>query len=237
MKLNSVRSLRVLLVHGSWSEGGCWAQVIRDLQARQVDVRAVQLPLTGLEDDVAALHRAINLDTTPTLLVGHSYGGAVISGVDIDPDRVRGLVFIAGSAPDVAEPLGSLMNLQPAIVTPSVTLDEGQFVWSSSAENFADALAQDLPAAEVRVLHALQKPLHQSLFSAMVHTANWRKLPSWYLIADEDRLFSPTAQLFLAARMGAIVRRSASSHMIPLAQPADVVGIILEAIAASGASG
>lgn len=221
---------RVLLVHGAWADGSCWAKVIQALAPSGADVRAVQLSMRTLEEDTATVRRALLMSAKPTVLVGHSYGGAVITASDCRRACVQGLVYIAASAPQEAEEFGTLMTLHPAAVSPETAVDEGGFVWASSPENFREAVAQDMPAAETRVLFAVQKPVHGSLFGASAESCNWRVFPSWYLVAMRDQLFSPETQRLLASRMGAITRIADGGHMLPLSHPSKVADVIREAL-------
>jgi pimeloyl-ACP methyl ester carboxylesterase len=164
----------------------------------------------------------------PTILVGHSYGGAVISAVDPAEHDIKGLVYIAASAPDVGETLGSLMTANLAEATVAMDVDSDGYAWAADRDSLRLAFGRDLSADDVNVLFAAQKPLHVSLIDASPKHAAWRHLPSHYLVAEHDALFSPITQLFLAKRMNASLRRVRSGHMLPLAQPMSILNLILE---------
>jgi pimeloyl-ACP methyl ester carboxylesterase len=226
---------RVVLVHGSWADGSSWSRVIPTLQRSGLDVAAVQLPLTSFDEDVDALHRVLAASEAPTVLVGHSYGGAVISAADDGVGDVRELVFVAASAPDAGEPLASLMTLNSADGAIAMRADEDGYVWAADAANFQDVAAQDLPLDDARLFVAVQKPIHSDVFAASLRHPAWRRLPSRYVVAANDRLFSPTTQRHLATRMGASLIELGGSHMLIQSAADAVAGVIVGATVAKTA--
>jgi pimeloyl-ACP methyl ester carboxylesterase len=217
---------RVLLVHGSWADGSCWRRLVTPLTALGYDPVAVQLPLSSFEDDLAALERCIARSPVPAILVGHSYGGAVISGIDAAAHLVEALVYVAASAPDAGETLGSLMTANPAAAAATMEVDSGGYAWAADLASFHEAFGRDLADEDAAAAFAAQKPLHVSLIDAAPATAAWRKLPSHYLVAEDDSLFSPVTQYFLAERMAAWVESVPAGHMLPLTRPEVIVDTI-----------
>jgi pimeloyl-ACP methyl ester carboxylesterase len=222
---------RVLLVHGSWADGSCWQRVISELQALGHDPVAVQLPLTAFEDDVATLVRCLERSNLPTVLVGHSYGGAVISAVDVADHPVKALVYAAASAPDIGETMGSVMTMNDARVTVAMDVDAGGYAWAAGLDSFHEAFGSELPRDFAATLFAVQKPLNISLVGASPAHAAWRHVSSHYLVADDDALFSPDTQIFLAERMKAHIKHAPSGHMLPITQPDAIIEMILAALA------
>jgi pimeloyl-ACP methyl ester carboxylesterase len=221
----------IVLVHGAWADGSCWREVILRLQARAEDVIAVQSPLTSLADDVAAVGRALATVTRPVVLVGHSWGGAVITQAGANP-RVKALVYVAAFAPNAGESVNDLGRGKPpppafrdAAVSP-----EGLI--RLSARGMAQDFAGDLSPQEARYMFAAQGPTSERCFEDALTAAAWRTRPSWYVLAERDRMIAPQDQAFMAGRMGATTVRASSSHVVMISHPDVVTQAIL---AASGA--
>jgi pimeloyl-ACP methyl ester carboxylesterase len=220
----------VLLVHGAWVDGSSWSRVIAILQRRGHTVVAVQLPLTSLADDVAwTRHVLAERLQGPTVLAGHSYGGAVISGAATGVGNVIGLVFASAFAPDQGETLGELGSRFPAPPGLAHTQpDSLGFLWFDPAA-VPDNFAQDIPVPEARVLAAAQKPIAARCFTDPAGPPAWKILPSWFLVSTQDRMINPDLERFMAARIGATTVEVRSSHASPASHPHQVARLILAA--------
>jgi pimeloyl-ACP methyl ester carboxylesterase len=220
----------VLLVHGAWVDGSSWSQVIAILQRRGYNVVAVQLPLTSLAEDVAwTRHVLAERLAGPTVLAGHSYGGAVISGAATGVENAIGLVFASAFAPDEGETLGGLgAKFPPPPGLAHTQPDSLGFLWFDPAAVPAN-FAQDLPVSEARVLAAAQKPIAARCFGDPAGPPAWRTLPSWFLVSTQDRMINPDLERFMAARIGATTVEVRSSHASPASHPHEVAKLILAA--------
>jgi pimeloyl-ACP methyl ester carboxylesterase len=224
----------VVLVHGAWADGSSWAKIIPLLEKQGLHVVAVQNPLSSLADDVAATKRAIDAQDGPVVLVGHSYGGAVISEAGNHP-KVARLVFVAAFGPDTGESVGTTAkDFAPAPVGPEVQPIEDGFL-VLSRKGVTEDFAQDLSAGEKQVLFATQGPTSGSVFGAPISNAAWRHKPSFYVVADNDRMINPDYERFAAKRMGAKTLALPTSHVPMLAKPQEVAAFIAQAAAANGA--
>lgn len=221
----------VLLVHGAWADGSSWNQVITNLNADGYNVTAVQLPLTGLDDDVATLQRALAREPGKTLLVAHSYGGAVITQAGTDP-KVAGLVYVAAYAPDNGESVLDLNNQVPATpIAADLQQDSLGYLTLSTAGVAAD-FAQDLTPDQQTTIAATQGPISApNAFAVKVSQVAWRSLPSWYVISSNDRAISPTLEATMAKRMNATTTTLSSGHLAMLSHPADVTKVVENAAA------
>src|SRR5262245_46920061 len=216
----------VVLVHGAFADASGWSRVIPILERDGYFVTAVQIPLTSLSDDIATAKRVVDAQKGPTVLVGHSYGGAVITGAAAGSPNVKALVYLAAFAPEAGEPPGEPGKesaKQPLDSAP--TPDPAGFL-SIDRAKFHDAFCKDLPEAEARVMAATQKPLAGSVFEASVSAAAWKTLPSWYVVSSQDRAINPELERFYAKRMGATTREIASSHVAFLSHPREVAKVI-----------
>jgi pimeloyl-ACP methyl ester carboxylesterase len=218
----------VILVHGAWADGSCWRKVIPLLQAGGLKAIAVQLPLTSLPDDTAAVKRAIALEEGPVLLAGHSYGGAVITEAGVDA-KVAGLIYATAFAPDVGQSAGSLGNDVP----PAPLLAEGRpdafgFVKLTRVGIFDD-FAQDLSIPERELLFAAQGPTSVKSLGGRVTVAAWKSKPSFYIFATKDRAIPLQLQRSMAATIKAQITTVETSHAVMLAAPETVAGVIIEA--------
>jgi pimeloyl-ACP methyl ester carboxylesterase len=226
----------IVLVHGAWADGSCWSGVIERLQAEGFQVRAPQFPLTALADDVARLRQVLEFQDGPTVVVGHSYGGQIITALGPDAPNVVGAVYIAAFALDEGESLGALLSQGP--VTPALAhlfTDSRGFAWLSE-DDFVDHFAGDLESARARVLYAVQQSLASSAFTDVMGEPAWKSLPTWYLVAQNDEAIPPDAERQFAARMGATTVEIPASHVAMVSHPAEVADLIEKAAAAVGAT-
>ncbi|RQP23498.1 alpha/beta fold hydrolase [Piscinibacter terrae] len=219
----------VVIVHGAFADGSDWAKVIPLLQAKGLHVTAVQNPLTSLEDDVAATKRAIDAQPGKVVLVGHSWGGTVITEAGTS-DKVSALVYVAAFAPDVGQAVGELGK--PYAPPPGLAFlkaDASGFL-SLTQEGMSKHFAQDLPASQTAVMFATQGPIHSKAFEQKVSVAAWKTKPNWYIVATDDHMIQPAQQRDMAKRIGAHVTQLKTSHVPQQVQPAKVAAAILEAV-------
>lgn len=224
----------IVLVHGAFVDGSSWERVIPILQRDGYLVTAVQNPLTSLPDDIATTKRVIDAQKGPVVVVGHSYGGAVITGAAAGNSNVKALVYVAAFAPEAGEPLGDPgKKFAEPPLNSAIAPDAGGFLYIDRAR-FHDVFCKDLSEADARVLAATQKPLNGSVFGASVDTATWKTIPSWYIVSSQDRAENPDAQRFYAKRMGAKTTEiTGASHLLPLSHPKEVAKVIEDAAQAS----
>jgi pimeloyl-ACP methyl ester carboxylesterase len=223
----------IVLVHGAWADGSSWSRVIPLLQVQGLHVVAVQNPLTSLADDVAATKRAIALQDGPVLLVGHSYGGAVITEAGDDP-KVAGLVYVAAFAPAEGESVASISKPYPPAPLGTELRPDAQGFLTVTAKGISEDFAQDLSDKEKQVLTATQGPTAAAAFGATVTTAAWRTKPSWFVIASNDRAIPPELEKAEAAAMKATSITVPSSHVAMLSHPKEVADLIVQAAAKAG---
>jgi pimeloyl-ACP methyl ester carboxylesterase len=221
----------IVLVHGAWADGSSWSRVIPRLLEKGRRVVAVQLPLTSVEDDLAATNRTLADIEGDIVLVGHSWGGVAITQAGVDP-KVKNLVFVSAFAPDVGETGSSVIGEHPAPPALSTThTSKAGYVYQTS-DGMAQNLAPDLPLVEAQVLAVTQKPLAGAAFTQTVVAVAWKSKPSWYVVTTEDRVVSVELQQAFAKRMAARTSELQSSHMSLLSQPGAVAAVIEEAFAA-----
>jgi len=221
----------VVLVHGAWADGSCWSDVVVRLQAAGYNVTVVQNPLTSLADDVAATRRALALQDGPTVLVGHSWGGVVISEAGDDP-KVAALVYVAARAPDAGEDFAALAARYPTTpVRAGVVTTDGYSRLTEDA--FLKHFAGDVPTARARVLYATQQPITADLFAARTTVAAWRGKPSYYAVSAHDETTSPDLERFLAQRMKATTIELPSSHVSMISHPQAITDLIERAAQSS----
>jgi pimeloyl-ACP methyl ester carboxylesterase len=226
----SPEKITVVLAHGAWADGSSWARVIAGLRAAGVGSLAVPMPLTSFADDVAALDRTLERTEGPVVLVGHAYAGAVIAATP--NDRVRALVYISALAPDEGETVADVFyRLQPHPQAPQLAPDAHGLIWLPE-EAFAHAFAQHAPAEAQAVLAAVQRPISPACITVKVGRPLWRDRPSWYLLAEEDRMILAETQRFMAERMQAKVSAHAVDHAPIVTAPGPCVDLILEAVEA-----
>jgi pimeloyl-ACP methyl ester carboxylesterase len=217
----------VVAVHGAWADGSSWKDVILHLEREGLQVVAAPIPLTSLSDDTAALKRALARTTGPVILAGHAYAGAIIATVD--DERVKALVYIAALAPDEGETVAQVFYRdEPHPRAPQLAPDADGFIWMPE-DGFRNAFAQNATADQIVLSAAVQRPIALKCIQEPVPTPAWRSKPSWFLIAEEDRMINPKTQHFMAERMGATARSFAVDHTPLLSAPQKVADIILEA--------
>ena len=223
----------IVFCHGIWADGSCFNKVIPTLQAEGYEVIAAQYGLDSQAADVAATKRTLGRVSSPAILVGHSYGGAVITAAGTD-DRVVGLVYIAAVAPDAHETVQSQLDKYPTPIFGHIEVADGR-VWMlpEGAKDFAG----DLPEQEQKVVWATHFAPDADLFNQKVDGTAWKSKPSWSIVATEDRTVHPDLERFLAKRMGATTVEVKSSHVAMLSQPQLVIDVIRKAAkAAQGAA-
>jgi pimeloyl-ACP methyl ester carboxylesterase len=231
---NSPQAVKnIVIVHGAWADGSSWSKVIPLLQASGLHVVAVQNPLTSLVDDVAATKRAIALQDGPVLLVGHSYGGVVITEAGNDP-KVVGLVYVAALAPSEGESVASVTKPFPSAPLGSEVRADAEGFLTVTPRGIAEDFAQDLPAKEQQLLTATQGPTAAAVFGTPITTAAWKTKPTWYVIASNDRAVPPELQRAEAAAMKATSITVPSSHVPMLSHATAVADLIEQAAATAG---
>ncbi|HEX3683034.1 MAG TPA: alpha/beta hydrolase [Bryobacteraceae bacterium] len=218
----------VLLVHGAWADGSSWSKVIPLLQAKGLHVVAVQLPLTSLAADVATTERALALENGPVLLVGHSYGGAVITEAG-NNSNVAALVFVAAYAPDEGESALSLATANPTPVGSELRPDPTGMFYKLSLKGILEDFAQDLPEIERATLFVTQGPTGAAALGSPITDPAWKNKPTWFIVAGQDRIISPELEEMEAKRMDAVTIRLNTSHVAMLSDPTRVADFIAQA--------
>jgi pimeloyl-ACP methyl ester carboxylesterase len=222
-----IKARNVVLVHGLFADGSCWTEVIARLQAAGLNVTAVQNPLTTLPEAVASAVRVLDRQDGPTVLVGHSFSGMIVTEAGVHP-TVSALVYVAARAPDAGEDYTELAKTFP---TPPASAgivfdgDEGRL----SEEAFLRDFAGDLPQAKAKVLYAVQEPFHKALLAGKTTQAAWHSKPSYYAVSTQDRTINPDLERFMAKRMGAKTVEINASHLALISHPEEVSRLILEA--------
>lgn len=219
----------VILVHGAWADGSCWSNVILPLRRHGLNVIAAPIPLTSLTDDAEALGRVIERTTGPITLVGHAYAGAVIAAAH--HERVQSLVYIAALAPDEGETVADVFHrAEPHPEAPRLAPDAHGIIWMPAEEAFARAVAHKASPDQHAIMAAVQRPIAVQCIQEKAPTPAWKAKPSWYLIAEEDRMIPLETQRFMANRMGAILHPRKVDHTPMYTAPEVVVDVILAAV-------
>jgi pimeloyl-ACP methyl ester carboxylesterase len=216
----------IVLVHGAWADGSCWSAVIERLQADGYHVSAPQFPESSLAADVARLRQVLHRQDGPTIVVGHSYGGQIITALGPDAPNAVGLVYIAAFGLDEGESIGALLAQGPA--TPALAhldIDAQGFAWLPE-EDFVKHFAADVDPAKARVMHAVQQALSASTLEDVMGVPAWKSLPAWFLVATADEAIPPAAERQFAARMGATTIEVPSSHVAMVSHPDEVAQLI-----------
>jgi pimeloyl-ACP methyl ester carboxylesterase len=222
-------NVSVVLVHGAWAEGSSWAKVVGALAAQTVRVLAAPLPLTSFAEDTAAVERTLERVSGPAILVGHAYAGAVIAATR--NEKVKALVYVCGLAPDEGETVADVFyRAEPHPLAPKLAPDNHGLIYLPDAA-FAAAFAQNASADELALLCAVQRPISPACITVPMDRPLWRDRPTWFLIAEEDRMIVRDTQRFMAERMEARVRSHAVDHTPIVTAPGLVVDIIREAMA------
>src|SRR5580704_3575268 len=223
----AVKASNVVLVHGLFADGSSWSEVIPRLQAAGLNVTSVQNPLTTLPEAVASAERVLARQDGPTVLVGHSFSGMIVTEAGMHPN-VSALVYVAARAPDAGEDYTALAKKFP---TPPASAgivfdgDEGRLGEAAFLRDFAG----DLPEAKAKVLYAVQEPFQKALLTGRTTQAAWRSKPSFYAVSTEDRTINPDLERFMAKRMGAKTIEVKASHVSLISHPDVITGLILEA--------
>jgi pimeloyl-ACP methyl ester carboxylesterase len=223
----AIKARNVVLVHGLFADGSCWSEVIARLQAAGINATAVQNPLTTLPEAVASALRVLARQDGPTVLVGHSFSGMIVTEAGMHPN-VSALVYVAARAPDAGEDYAALAKNYP---TPPASAgiifdgDEGRL----GEQAFLHDFAGDVPEAKARVLYAVQEPFQKTLLTGRTTQAAWRSKPSFYAVSTEDRTINPDLERFMAKRMGAKTIEVKASHVSMISRPDEITGLILEA--------
>jgi pimeloyl-ACP methyl ester carboxylesterase len=222
-----VQNATIVLVHGAWADGSCWQKVIEPLRKEGLKVTCAPIPLTSLTEDIAALQHVLERTSGPAVLVGHAYGGAVISGPN-DP-RVRSLVYIAALAPAESETVAEIFyRAKPHPLAPNLQPDVHGLIWMPEG-GFAHAVAHNASPGQTTILDAVQRPIAVKCIQEKAPVPTWKTKPSWFLLAEEDRMIAPETQRYMADRMGAKIRTHHVDHSPMHTAPDVVVGVILEA--------
>jgi pimeloyl-ACP methyl ester carboxylesterase len=220
----------IVLVHGAWADGSSWSAVVERLQADGYTVTAPQFPLTSLADNVARLRQVLARQHGPTLVVGHSYGGQIITALGADAPNVIGLVYIAGFGLDQGESIGALLKQGPP--TPAIAhldVDQQGFAWIPE-DDFVGHFAADVDPVKARVMFAVQQPLSWSALDDVMGVPAWKALPTWFMVAEGDQTIPPDAERLFAKRMGATTVEVSSNHVAMVSHPAEVLQLIKTAI-------
>jgi len=217
----------IILVHGAWADGSCWNNVILPLQRHGLKVICAPIPLTSLTDDIAALTRALERTSGPVVLVGHAYSGAVIAAVR--EDRVKSLVYISALAPDEGETVAQVFYRNPSHPeAPKLAPDSHGFIWMPD-DGFRRAVAHKASLDQTNIATAVQRPIAVQCIQEPAPTPTWKTKPSWFLIAEEDRMINPKTLHFMADRMKAKVQSHPVDHSPMYTEPNLVIDVVLDA--------
>ena len=216
----------IVLVHGAWADGSCWSAVIERLQADGYNVTAPQFPESSLAADVARLREVLHRQDGPTIVVGHSYGGQIVTALGMDAPNVAGLVYIAAFGLDQGESIGAMLGQgPPTAALAHLDIDAQGFAWLPE-DDFVKHFAADVDPVKARVMFAVQQPVAAAAFQEVMGVPAWKSLPSWFLVAMADEAIPPQAERQFAARMGATTIEVPSSHVAMVSHPDEVAQLI-----------
>jgi pimeloyl-ACP methyl ester carboxylesterase len=217
----------IVLVHGAWADGSCWSNVILPLRRQGLNVSCAPIPLTSLTNDIAALNQAVERTSGPVVLAAHAYAGAVIAGAT--NKRVRSLVYVAALAPDQGEAVAKLFYRDEAHPeAPKLAPDTNGFLWMSE-DGFRRAVAHHASPDQASIMAAVQRPIALACIQEPAPVPAWKTKPTWFLLAEEDRMINPKTQRFMADRMGAKVRSLHVDHTPMYTEPNLVIDMMLQA--------
>jgi pimeloyl-ACP methyl ester carboxylesterase len=217
----------IVLVHGAWADGSCWSNVILPLQRQGLNVICAPIPLTSLTNDIAALNQALERTSGPVVLAGHAYAEAVIAGAT--NKRVKSLVYVAALAPDESETVAKVFYRdEPHPEAPKLAPDTNGFIWMA-VDGFRRAVAHRASTDQTTIMAAIQRPIAVACIQESAPAPAWKTKPSWFLLADEDRMINPKAQRFRADRMSAKVRSHHVDHTPMYTEPNLVIDMMLQA--------
>jgi pimeloyl-ACP methyl ester carboxylesterase len=218
----------IVLVHGAWADGSCWQNIILPLKLLGFNVTCAPLPLTSLTDDIAALSRTIERTRGPVVLVGHAYAGAVIAGPT--DDRIKALVYVSALAPGDGETVAQVFYREPPHPeAPHLAPDPHGFIWMPE-DGFRKAVAHKASADQTAIMAAVQRPIAVKCIQEVTLPPTWKTKPTWYLLAEEDRMIKSTTQRFMAERMGAKIHSYSTDHTPMYTRPNIVADVISEAV-------
>jgi pimeloyl-ACP methyl ester carboxylesterase len=218
----------IVLVHGAWADGSCWQNIILPLKRLGFNVTCAPLPLTSLTDDIASLARTLERTSGPVVLVGHAYAGAVIAGPT--DDRIKALVYVSALAPGDGETVAQVFYREPPHPeAPHLAPDPHGFIWMPD-DGFRKAVAHKASADQTAIMAAVQRPIAVKCIQGVTPPPTWKTKPTWYLLAQEDRMIKSTTQRFMAERMGAKIHSYSVDHTPMYTQPNIVVDVISEAV-------
>jgi len=231
--MTASRRATVVVIHGAWADGSSWELVLRKLLREGLNVVAAPIPLTSLGDDAACLKRTMARTKGPVIVAGHAYAGAIVGTAN--DASVKALVYVAALAPDEGETVAQVFYRDdPHPDQPKLAPDEDGFIWMPES-GFDRAFSQNATAEQIALCKAVQRPISVRCIQEPAPAAAWKTKPTWYLLAEQDRMINPKTQRFMAERMKATVRSFAVDHTPLLTAPDKVSGIILEAAEASPA--
>jgi pimeloyl-ACP methyl ester carboxylesterase len=222
----------IVLVHGAFADANCWSKIIPALEKSGHNVIAVQNALTSLEHDAATTRRVIDAQKGPVIVVGHSYGGAVMTTAAVGAENVKGLVYIAAFAPDEGEIVQQLLGQYPSKLATSLVPDTAGFLYIDRAK-FKDAFAGDVSDTERTVMETTQKPVNSTILGYKFTAPAWKSFPTWYMVASEDNAINPDLERMFAKRMNAKTIEIKSSHVPMISKPNEVIKLIEAAVSAS----
>jgi pimeloyl-ACP methyl ester carboxylesterase len=219
----------IVLVHGAWADGSCWSGVIERLQTDGYTVTAPQFPESSLAADVARLREVLHRQDGPTVVVGHSYGGQIMTALGTDAPNAAGLVYIAAFGLDQGESIGAMLGQgAPTPALAHLDIDAAGFAWLPE-EDFVKHFAADVDPVKARVMYAVQQPVAAAAFQDVMGVPAWKSLPTWFMVATADEAIAPEAERQFAARMGATTIEVASSHVAMVSHPDEVAQLIVTA--------